>query len=261
MVSLLYHYLIFEFYIKCCIIDTIILNEYKYYTRDDIIMDKFKYETHLHTYEASACAKLSAKEQVRRYKDAGYAGIIVTDHFFNGNTNVPSRLPWEKRINLLAKGYENAKEEGDRIGLSVFFGWEAGFNGTEFLIYGLDKQWLLDHPDIMTWSVRQQYKKVKEAGGMVIHAHPFRERFYIKEIRLFPDDVDGVEVINIGNDNKTFDDRAEEYARKHNLLMSAGTDSHGIEIRRSGVIFDHKLKDINDFIDSMKANKQQLIRP
>ena len=255
------HYLSFEFYIKYCIIDTIILNNFQKNKRNDIIMELFRYETHLHTYEASACGQVSAKEQVSRYKEAGYAGIIVTDHFFNGNTTVPSHLPWDKRISLFTEGYENAKEEGDKVGLSVFFGFETCHDGMDFLIYGIDKQWLLDHPEIMSWNVKEQYKYVKEAGGMVIHAHPFRERFYIKKIRLYPDDVDGVEVINIGNDNKSFDDRAEEYAIKHNLLMSAGTDSHGQEIRRSGVAFIHKLKDIKDFIDSIKANEQQLIRP
>jgi histidinol phosphatase-like PHP family hydrolase len=101
----------------------------------------YRYETHLHTNEASACAQVSAVEHVRTYKELGYAGIIVTDHFFNGNSSVPRNLPWEQRVDLLCRGYENAKKEGDRVGLSVFFGWEANYNGTEFLIYGLDKEW------------------------------------------------------------------------------------------------------------------------
>ena len=47
----------------------------------------YKYETHLHTCEASACASAKGEEQARRYKELGYDGIIVTDHFFNGNTS------------------------------------------------------------------------------------------------------------------------------------------------------------------------------
>ena len=46
----------------------------------------YKYETHLHTSETSACAVSSAGDMVRAYADAGYTGIVVTDHFFNGNT-------------------------------------------------------------------------------------------------------------------------------------------------------------------------------
>ena len=41
---------------------------------------------------------------------------------------------------MFSSGYENVKKEGDKIGLSVFFGWEANYQGTEFLIFGLDKQ-------------------------------------------------------------------------------------------------------------------------
>lgn len=99
-------------------------------------MDLYRYETHLHTREASACALISGVDHVRSYKTAGYTGIIVTDRFFNGNSCVPMNLSWEERIDLLYRGYKNAKEEGDRIGLSVFFGWESNYKGTEFLVYG-----------------------------------------------------------------------------------------------------------------------------
>ncbi|NLP34920.1 MAG: histidinol-phosphatase [Clostridiales bacterium] len=223
-------------------------------------MGSFRYETHLHTKEASACAMVSGYEQARRYKEAGYTGIVVTDHFFNGNTCIPSDLSWERRVDQFRLGFENAREEGERIGLSVFFGWEAKYGSQEFLIYGLDIPWLKKHPEIMSWTVEEQYRRVREAGGLVVHAHPFRERDYIKEIRLFPDAVDAVEVINIGNDKKEFDEKAKEYAEQHKLLMTAGTDSHGYEKRRSGVSFDHKLTDIDDFIRSIKSGKYKLIQ-
>ena len=69
----------------------------------------YKYETHLHTKECSLCATASGAYQAEAYKDAGYTGIIITDHFFRGNTNVRRDLPWEERIDLFCKGYENAK--------------------------------------------------------------------------------------------------------------------------------------------------------
>lgn len=224
-------------------------------------MKQYKYETHLHTTQASACSIKSAKEQVKDYKEMGYSGIIVTDHFFNGNTSVPRELPWEERIDLFCKGYEDAKEEGDRIGLSVFFGWETSFNGTDFLIYGLDKQWLKNHPDILSWSVEEQYKQVHESGGFVVHAHPFRRRPYIKEIRLFPQYVDAVEAINVGNRNNDFDREALLYARKHKLPVTAGTDCHGIEDAHSGLAFNHKLENIKDFITGIQSGEQELILP
>ena len=47
---------------------------------------KYRYETHMHTAEGSRCARAAAEEQVRFYKDRGYDGICITDHFLGGNT-------------------------------------------------------------------------------------------------------------------------------------------------------------------------------
>jgi hypothetical protein len=224
-------------------------------------MGLYRYETHLHTSEASACAVYSATEQVHTYKAAGYDGIIVTDHFFNGNSSVPRELPWEERIDRFCRGYEAAKEEGDRIGLSVFFGFESGYDATDFLIYGLDKEWLKGHPDMLDWSVEEQYRRVHADGGYIVHAHPFRVRPYIKEVRLFPDCVDAVEVINVGNRNDEFDRQAAVYAKKHRLPVTAGTDCHGLETVHSGLAFHHRIEDISDFIRELKSGKYELIKP
>lgn len=218
----------------------------------------YLYETHLHTSEASACSIRTGAEQVRIYKENGYTGIIVTDHFFNGNTAIPRDLPWDKRVDLFCKGYENAKEEGDKIGLSVFFGWEANYKGTEFLIYGLDHEWMKNHPEMINWQVEEQYYYIHEAGGFVVHAHPFRRRDYIKEIRLFPDFIDAVEVYNVGNGNIDFDKKAVAYAKKHNLPGFAGTDAHGFEHGYNGMGFTKPLNSIHDFISNVKSGDYKL---
>lgn len=223
-------------------------------------MGLYLYETHLHTSEASACSRSTGAEQARIYKEAGYAGIIVTDHFFNGNTAIQGNLPWERRVDLFGRGYENAKEEGDKIGLSVFFGWEANFRGTEFLIYGLDSEWIKRHPDMLFWSVEDQYRNIHEAGGYVVHAHPFRMRSYIKEIRLFPDFVDAVEVYNPGNMSIVADKQAVEYAKEHNLPAFAGSDAHGFEQGLNAMGFKKPLKNIEDFITYVKLGDYKLLK-
>jgi histidinol phosphatase-like PHP family hydrolase len=218
----------------------------------------FLYETHLHTSEASACSIRTGAEQANIYKEIGFTGIIVTDHFFNGNTAIPSNLPWEQRVDLFYKGYENAKEEGDKIGLSVFFGWESNYKGTEFLIYGLDHEWMKNHPQMINWQVEEQYKYIHEAGGYVVHAHPFRRRPYIKEIRLFPEHIDAVEVYNQGNGSKDMDMKALAYAKKHNVPAFAGTDAHGFEQIFNGMGFEKPLNSIHDFISCVESGKYKL---
>jgi hypothetical protein len=222
-------------------------------------MNLFRYETHLHTKEASACALATAVEHVRNYKALGYAGIIVTDHFFNGNSSVPTNLPWQQRVDLLCKGYENAKEEGDRIGLSVFFGWEANYKSTEFLIYGLDKEWLKSHQEIMNWTIEEQYRNIHAAGGFIVHAHPFRLYAYHQEARLYPDSIDAVEAINACNLKAEYNDKAIAYAKRYNLPVTAGTDAHGSENNHIGVAFGYKLTNIKDYISSIKSGGYELL--
>ncbi len=217
----------------------------------------YRLDAHIHTKESSACATASAAQQVRKYKELGYQGIIITDHFFNANTTVPRKGSWEKRVNLFCLGYENAKKEGDRIGLDVFFGWESAYMGTDFLIYGLTKQWLLAHPEIETCSVEEQYQLVKQAGGYVFHAHPYREDFYIPEIRLYPDVVDGVEVYNEGNLMRGVDynDKALAYARLHHLPMIEGSDGHHLSDKVAGMVFDETISSLKQLCEIVLSGK------
>ncbi len=220
----------------------------------------YRYETHLHTKEASACAGATGAEQAQWYYENGYAGIIVTDHFFNGNSCVRRDLPWKEKAALFCKGYESAKKRGDELGLDVFFGWEAGYYGTEFLIYGLDPEWLINHADIDRWSIEEQYVCVKEAGGMVIQAHPFREAPYIPRIRLYPDCCDGVEGFNLGNERvggAIYNKEAYEYAARYNLPATRGSDSHHAGQGGASTDFDHRLESIQDYIECV-MNKSYL---
>lgn len=227
----------------------------------------YLYETHMHTSESSACAKCSAAEMVQAYKAAGYTGIITTDHFYNGNTAVSRTLPWTDWVNRFCLSYEKAKAEGDKIGLQVFFGWEAGYHGTEFLIYGLDKEWLLLHPEIKDATVEEQYALVHKGGGMVSHAHPFREEVYIPQIRLYPEYVDAVEGVNAmhssrnsnSHKNPKFNERALAYGTEHNLPFTAGGDQHTTCMIGGGMLFERKLSDIQDFIRAVLNREYRML--
>lgn len=215
----------------------------------------YLYETHLHTTAASACAKSAGAEYIPYYKSLGYDGIIVTDHFFNGNCCIPKNLPWEERVNLFCKGYEEAKEAGDRQGLKVFFAWECRFDGDEFLVYGLDKQWMLSHPDMMEWDHITHYNRIKADGGLVVQAHPFRERGYLSEVYVHPHQCDAFEVANAGNPYEQ-NRMAYRYAKEHNIIMTAGSDIHKVGVTDNGSIygmaFDEPLVSISDYVKRIK---------
>ena len=54
---------------------------------------EFLIETHLHTLEGSACGRATGAGQARARKAEGYDAIIVTDHFFRGNSRPSRDLP------------------------------------------------------------------------------------------------------------------------------------------------------------------------
>lgn len=206
------------------------------------------YETHMHTCQGSACGVSTGKEHARWYRDMGYTGIIMTDHFFHGNTAVDRRLPWKERIDLFFRGYEDAREEGDRIGLDVFFAYEQNFAGDEYLVYGLDKAYMKAHPEMEHWTRRQQLEEVHRAGGCVIQAHPFRIRGYMDKIRLAPSFCDGIEAANAGND-PIDDARAIRYGRELGFLMTAGSDNHHSPAKAAyGVTLEKRLTCIDDYV-------------
>ena len=228
-------------------------------TKRGIIMG-YRYETHMHTCQASACGRSTGAEHVRAYKDFGYQGIIITDHFFGGNTAVPRDLPWKERVNWFCSGYEDALNEGIKCGLDVFFGWEQGYGDDEYLIYGLDKQWLLDHPEVEHYTRHEQLQHVKADGGCVIQAHPFRNRAYVQHIRYSPWLCDGIEVAN-GANLPVNDAYAWHYAKKYNLYTIAGSDNHSIDRINNqpesifGVELSKPLTSIQDFVSVILQRK------
>ena len=211
-------------------------------------MGKYLYETHMHTCFGSRCGVSTGKEHVHFYLDQGYTGIIMTDHFFGGNCAVDRSLPWDQKMDAFWAGYEDALEEGLKVGLDVFFGLEQNFQGDEYLIYGLTKEYMKAHPEMEHWTRREQLENVHAAGGAVIQAHPFRIRGYMDKIRLGELFADGIEAANAGNEQLD-DARALRYGKKHHLVMTAGSDNHHSPAPKLyGVELEEKLTDIRDYV-------------
>ena len=190
----------------------------------------------------------------------GYSGIVVTDHFCRGNTAVSPRLPWKEWVKQFCRGYEEARNEGERRGFDVFFGWEETFDGCDdYLVYGLDREWLLDHPEARTWSRGEQHRAVRAAGGCVVHAHPFRQHYWIKRVVLSTGCVDAVEAVNLGNHERSYDALAMRYARRLGLPATAGSDIHDAGRARgenvAGVYVEEKLSRVGDFVAAILGGK------
>lgn len=219
----------------------------------------YKYETHLHTSPVSQCAKASVEDTLNFYKNCGYDGVFITNHFLDGNINADSSLPYEQRIEFYFSDYEKGVEIGKEIGLKVFFGIESSYKGTDFLVYGLDKKWFLQNPQIMQMKRSDELNFFRENGALVIQAHPYRRANYIDHIRLFPDCIDGVEVLN-ANRTELENKMAFLFADEYGLLKTAGSDNHigSNQIHLAGIATETPLSCEADFIAAVKNNQTNI---
>ena len=218
----------------------------------------YKYETHLHTYPVSRCARASVREVLEFYKSLGYDGVFITNHFLDGNINIDDEVPYEEKINFYCSDYEEGRKIADEIGIKVFFGIEMSYKGTDFLIYGLDKEWLLKNPQIMEMKKSEELQYLMSAGALVIQAHPYREAKYIDHIRLFPRCVHGVEVINAAR-TEAENAMAAHYAKSYGLIDFAGSDNHtgAKQTSLAGMCSAKAIADEKDFIESVRSGEMK----
>jgi hypothetical protein len=108
---------------------------------------------------------------------------------------------------------------------------------------------------MLSWDHIAHYNKIHESGGLVVQAHPFRERNYLSEIYVHPYQCDAFEVANAGNPFEQ-NRMAYRYAKQHNITMTAGSDIHLVGYTDNGFIygmeFDEPLNSIADYVDRIK---------
>lgn len=221
----------------------------------------YRYETHLHTAPVSKCAHATVRENLEFYKSLGYAGVFITNHFIDGNINIDKNEPYEKKINFFFSDYEEAVKIGAELGIQVLCGAELAYKGCDFLVYGLDKDWFLAHPEIMDMKKSEQLALMMEEGALIVHAHPFREARYIDHIRLFPRYVHGVEIFN-ANRTEFENEMARQYAVNYELLPFAGSDNHKADQQPllGGMESETPIMDEADFVQKAKAGKLKIFK-
>ena len=221
----------------------------------------FYYELHAHTDTSSLCSIVEPEEYIKFYMDKGYSGMVITDHFYHGNTSVNRRLSWRMFIDEYCEGYYRAKREGDKHSFTVLFGFEQKFmdGNDEYLVLGISPEWLKEHPQIRDMDRIPFFDMIRRAGGFVIQAHPFRVRYYISDIRLSLDYVDAIEVFNLGDDDQ-LSRQSYEYAKNLGLPMTAGTDIHSIKNRDEvgGIALERKINTVEELIDEIKSGRAHL---
>ena len=117
-----------------------------------------KIDLHVHCQERSSCGKASEEAQVQAAIAAGLDAIVFTDHH---------RLVPLERLEALNQQYAPFR---------IFGGIEISSQGEDFLVLGL-RHPELESPD---WSYPALYQFVRQHGGYIAMAHPFRYRANIE---------------------------------------------------------------------------------
>ena len=221
-----------------------------------------KFELHVHTSECDKAAMVSAADIVRMYHEAGYDGMIVTDHYFSvfydwfadelsglSDTDVAKRR---------LKGYYEAKKEGDRLGFVVLPGAEVRFDGTinDYLVYGLDEEFFLSCPVLNRLKNLDELKNILPEGAVIVGAHPFRNKMTVYD----PSPIFGIEVYNGGTEDFR-NELADLYAEHYGKVKTSGSDFHSAgALARGGIFTEEKITAPNDLVRVLRDGNYRLIK-
>lgn len=224
----------------------------------------YLYDFHVHTEKCSMCAHSTIDEVIKAEKSAGYAGMVLTNHFLTSCCILPEDMPWEDKMAFYWEPFIVGKKLADELDFDLHFGVEFNYgNAQEILMYGIDLDFLLSNRDMCEIPVEELADRVRAYGGYVSHSHPFRVRAYIPEGNFLMDmsHVDAVEVLNSAN-REVDDQRALEFAQELDLGMTAGNDLHDIlhlkTFPHSGLVFDRRLKTRDELISALKNREGKL---
>ena len=217
----------------------------------------YKYELHCHTKMVSQCGRVEPKDIVEMYREKGYSGIVVTEHYSPLTFGLNSYYKPQRLVDFYISSYEEMKKY-ETEDFSVLFGMELRHyaTGADYLIFGVDPEWLRRQGNLMKPWEKKIYQLMHAEGYLVFQAHPFRP--YI--LRCNPKYIDGIEVYNGKCDKKT-NDKALKWARETGKLMSSGSDFHTPEqLAKGGIITETPIKNNADLVRILKSGNYELIK-
>ena len=218
----------------------------------------FKTELHCHSLEISECARVNNSDIVRKYTEAGYTTLVLSNHFNYGTMKYNKAESWEDFIDKYVGAYENLKKEAEGK-LNILLGAELRFkeNVNDYLLFGITKEFLLSIPNVFDLKPESFCKIARENGVLFVQAHPFRNSMTV----IRPDFLDGVEIFNghFGHDSRN--DIAELWASKFSLIKTSGTDFHYNDSpANGGILTEEEITSMDQLVSILKSGKYELIR-
>ncbi|MBR5280489.1 MAG: transposase [Clostridia bacterium] len=223
-------------------------------------MDR-KYELHVHTAECDPYATLSGAEIVRRYHDAGYHGIVITDHYFDLFHQWFQEELCDCHQTIMdryLRGYYAARNEGEKIGLTVLPGAEVRLDScpNDYLIYGLEADDFYRLPLLHRQENLSALIATLPKDVCVVQAHPFRNNMSVQN----PAPLFGLEVYNSHTESFR-NELAHRYAVHYDKAMTSGSDFHSEnDTAKGGILTDQVIASPKDLISVLRSGNYRLVQ-
>lgn len=221
---------------------------------------KYKYELHCHTGTVSRCASIEPEKAVELYKENGYDGMVITDHYSCQTFLDRHIFAPQKDSDFFLEGYRRAKAAAGED-FTVLLGMELRYygNGNDYLVYGLEPEFLNEHGNIMALYSRRFHKLCQENNMIYVQAHPFRPYIF----RTSPKFLDGCEIANAKNRGSGYNEKAEKWAEKHNMQVRVGgSDLHreSQSDKLGGILTDEKIRTNEDLVRILRNGNFEVIK-
>ena len=221
-----------------------------------------RFELHTHTSECDRDAHIGARELVRLYKEAGYGGMVVTDHYIERFYTLwfpddVRGLTHEQQVTRWLRGFRTARDEGEKIGFTVLPGAEVRFDGfpNDYLLYGLHEEFFYTVPRLNELKNVKELLALMPEGVCVVQAHPFRDDMVVAN----PAGLFGIEAFN-GGTEKFRNSMARQFAEHYSMPMTSGSDIHDMtRLAKGGIETEHEIKTPEDLVKVLRSGEYKLI--
>lgn len=215
----------------------------------------FKSELHVHTSPASNCAHTEPEETIEHYIEHGYSTVVITNHMSPTlfDTIVPQDCDYRQAAEIYLDDYRRAKKYANGR-ITVLCGMELRVNKNmnDYLIYGLDEQFILNMGNVMDKTIKQLYPVFKSCGALVFQAHPFRNNMTVTD----PKFLDGIEAGNFCTTHDSRNDIAAVWAKKFGMLTVYGSDYHNSDyMRNAGILTDRPITSNSQLIRVLSSKR------
>ncbi len=227
-----------------------------------------KWETHLHTKKGSSCGEVPPRKVAKIYANAGYNGIVVTNHFNLANFEnyfKGRKINWAKRY---LKEYYLLKKHCKKYGITVLLGLEMCLVGdeprpgkkgySELLLYGITPEQLLDFGMSLVYHTQEEFFTIcNELGWICGQSHPFREGTNPLDFKY----MHLLETYNGHERHVNNNDIAKKTAEEYGLIQTDGSDFHIPCDYGCGMLFDDdcKIENETDFVAALRSGKGEFI--